>query len=215
METLTTINLLPNISARMAREMEMSTQNSDFEVIDSVLNGNVDDFIVLANKYQTRVFSLIAKRVPVNDIEDVAQESFIRAFKNLKTFSQKKPFENWLSIITLRTCCDYWRKSARRKEFTAPANDYENLKWLELVATDMTSEHHNNIVTNKDIKELLNWTLKKLSIEDRTLIEMIYFEGHSMKEAAEVLNWGSSKTKVRAMRARFKMRKILSKLIEA
>ena len=71
------------------------------------------------------------------------------------------------------------------------------------------------VVRDKDTKELLNWTLEKLSVEDRTLIEMIYFEGHSMKEAAEVLNWGSSKTKVRAMRARSKMRKILTKLIEA
>ena len=192
----------------------MADQNPDHKIIGSVLNGNVDDFIVLVNKYQTRVFSLIAKRVPVNDVEDVAQEAFMRSFKNLKTFSQKKPFENWLSIITLRTCCDYWRKNGRRKEFTAPASDSEHLKWLELVATSMASEQHKNSLANKDMKELLNWTLKKLSIEDRTLIEMIYFEGHSMKEAAEVLSWGSSKTKVRAMRARSKMRKILTKLIE-
>ena len=207
--------MINTIATILIRKVEMADQNPDLKVIDSVLNGNVDDFIVLVNKYQTRVFSLIAKRVPVNDIEDVAQEAFMRSFKNLKTFSQKKPFENWLSIITLRTCCDYWRKNARRKEFTAPAADSEHTKWLELVATSMASEQHKNSLANKDMKELLNWTLEKLSIEDRTLIEMIYFEGHSMKEAAEVLNWGSSKTKVRAMRARSKMRKILTKLIEA
>lgn len=193
----------------------MSEKNPDLKVINSVLNNNVDDFIVLVNKYQTRVFSLVAKRIPANDIEDVTQEAFIRAFKNLKTFSQKKPFENWLSIITLRACCDYWRKNARSKEFTAPADNSEQLKWLELVATDMASEEHTRSINNKDIKELLNWTLKQLSIEDRSLIEMIYFEGHSIKETAEVLDWGSSKTKVRAMRARSKMRKILTKLIEA
>ena len=209
------MEMVNTIATILIRKVEMADQNPDLKIIGSVLNGNVDDFIVLVNKYQTRVFSLIAKRVPVNDVEDVAQEAFMRSFKNLKTFSQKKPFENWLSIITLRTCCDYWRKNGRRKEFTAPASDSEHLKWLELVATNMASEQHKNSVNNKDMKELLNWTLKKLSIEDRTLIEMIYFEGHSMKEAAEVLSWGSSKTKVRAMRARFKMRKILTKLIEA
>jgi RNA polymerase sigma-70 factor (ECF subfamily) len=209
------MEMVDTIATILTRKVEISDQNPDFKVVDSVLNDNVDDFIVLVNKYQTRVFSMIAKRVPVSDIEDVAQEAFIRAFKNLKTFSQKKPFENWLSIITLRTCCDYWRKNARRKEFTAPANDSAHLKWLELVATDMASEHHRNKVSNKDMRELLDWTLEKLSIEDRTLIEMIYFEGHSMKEAAEVLSWGGSKTKVRAMRARSKMRKILTKLIEA
>ncbi len=46
------------------------------------LNGNVDDFIVLVNKLpEPAFFSLIAKRVPVNDIEDVAQEAFMRSFK--------------------------------------------------------------------------------------------------------------------------------------
>jgi len=207
------MEMINTIATILTGKVKMTDQNPDLKVINSVLNNNVDDFIVLVNKYRTRVFSLIAKRIPVNDIEDVAQEAFIRAFKNLKTFSQKKPFENWLSIITLRTCCDYWRKNARRKEFTAPAVDSEHIKWLELVATGIASEQHKDTVSNKDTRELLNWTLEKLSIEDRTLIEMIYFEGHSMKEAAEVLSWGSSKTKVRAMRARFKMRKILTKLI--
>ena len=209
------MEIISTITTTRIRNVEMSDQNPDLKVINSVLNNNVDDFVVLVNKYRSKVFSLTAKRIPVNDVEDVAQEAFIRAFKNLNTFSQKKPFENWLSIITLRTCCDYWRKNSRRKEFTAPADDSAHLKWLEIVATEMSSEQYARKTNNKDIKELLNWTLEKLSIDDRTLIEMIYFEGHTIKEAAEVLEWGSSKTKVRAMRARSKMRKILSKLIEA
>lgn len=193
----------------------MAVPDPDHKIISSVLNGNVDDFIVLVNKYRARVFFLTAKRIPVNDIEDVAQETFIRAFKSLDTFSRQKPFENWLSIITLRTCCDYWRKNARQKEFTAPADDSGNLKWLELVAGRSASDEYRKNVRNEDIRELLNWTLKKLQPDDRSLVEMIYFEGHSLKEVAEVLDWGMSKTKVRAMRARSKMRRILDKLLEA
>ena len=203
------------VAATLVRKEEMSAQDPDLMVINSVLSGNINDFIVLVNKYQTRVFSLVAKRIPVNDIEDVSQEVFIRGFKNLSTFSQQKPFENWLSIIALRTCCDYWRKNSRRKELTAPAGESEQLKWLELIAVDMVSEKHRQHTAGKEMKELLNWTLGKLSAEDRILIEMIYFDGHSLKDAAEVLNWGSSKTKVRAMRARSKMRRILTQLIEA
>jgi RNA polymerase sigma-70 factor (ECF subfamily) len=197
------------------REAEMPLQDFENNVIDSVLNGNVDDFLVLVNKYQSRVYSLVAKRVPSNDIDDVAQEAFFRAFKNLKTFSRQKPFENWLSIITLRSCCDYWRKNSRQKEFTAPASETEQIKWLEFVATEATTAEYEQKSLNKDIRELLKWTLSKLSAEDRALIEIIYFEGYSIKEAAEVMKWGSSKTKVRAMRARTKMRKIISKLFEA
>ncbi len=206
------MNMINTIATPLTRKVEMPEQNIDFKVINSVLDGNIDDFTVLLNKYRTRVFTLVAKRIPTNDIEDVAQEVFVRTFKNLGTFSQKKPFENWLSIITLRTCCDYWRKNARRKELTIQSDDSEHIKWLEGIASSLSSEKHARSVKNKDIRELLNWTLGKLSIEDRTLIEMIYFEGRSLKEAAEVLEWGSSKTKVRAMRARSKMRKILSEL---
>lgn len=190
-------------------------EDPDYKVINRVLDGNVDDFLVLVNKYRARVFLLTAKRIPTGDVEDVAQEAFIRAFKSLDTFSRKKPFENWLSIITLRTCCDYWRKQARRKEFTAPADDSEQLKWLELVAGRTASDEHRKNIRHKDIRELLDWTLKKLSTDDRSLVEMIYFEERSLKEAAEVLDWGISKTKVRAMRARAKMRKILNQLLEA
>ena len=204
--------MVNTIATTLTRKAEMPEQNIDLKVINSVLDNNIDDFTVLVNKYRTRVFALVAKRIPTNDIEDVAQESFVRAFKSLDTFSRKKPFENWLSIITLRTCCDYWRKNARRKELTMQSDDPEHLKWLESIASNLASEKHARITNNKDIRELLNWTLGKLSIEDRTLIEMIYFEGRSMKEAAEVLEWGSSKTKVRAMRARSKMRKILEGL---
>ena len=206
------MEMINTIATTLKRKAEMPEQNIDIKVINSVLDNNIDDFTVLVNKYRARVFTLVAKRIPTNDIEDVAQESFVRAFKSLDSFSQKKPFENWLSIITLRTCCDYWRKNARHREFTMQSDDPEHIKWLESIASSLASEKHARSTNNKDIRELLNWTLGKLSIEDRTLIEMIYFEGRTMKEAAEVLEWGSSKTKVRAMRARSKMRKILNEL---
>jgi RNA polymerase sigma-70 factor (ECF subfamily) len=78
----------------------------------------------------------------------------------------------------------------------------------------MSSENHYDTANRKELKEILDWTLKKLSAEDRTLVEIIYFEGSSLKEAAKVLDWGLSKTKVRAMRARHKMRKILKQIIQ-
>ncbi|MDD5697603.1 MAG: RNA polymerase sigma factor [Victivallaceae bacterium] len=212
---MTAITPLPRSSAGIITETEMSALNPDTKVIISVLNGNTDDFIVLVNKYRIRILTLIAKRIPVNDIEDVAQETFIRAFKNLNSFSREKPFESWLSIITLRTCCDYWRKNSRRKEFFAPSDDPEHLKWLELIAVETAAAEHKRTVSNKEVRELLDWTLGKLSAEDRALIEMIYFEGRSIKETAAVLNWGSSNTKVRAMRARSRMRRILTRLFEA
>ena len=215
MKTFAEINKLPVI-IELEGKLEMPVENHDLKIIDSVLDGNVDDFVVLVNKHRERVFLMTAKRIPANDVEDVTQEAFIRAFKNLHTFSRRKPFVNWLSIIVLRTCCDYWRKNSKRRELTAPANNDDNgdMKWLEIIAAEASSENHAKTAKRKELRELLDWTLNKLSAEDRTLVEIIYFEGNSLKEAAEVLNWGLSKTKVRAMRARHKMRKILKQIIQ-
>jgi RNA polymerase sigma-70 factor (ECF subfamily) len=214
MKTFADINEL-SVIMEFEGKLEMPVENHDLKIIDSVLNGNVDDFVVLVNKHRERVFLMTAKRIPANDIEDVTQEAFIRAFKNLHTFSRKKPFANWLSIIVLRTCCDYWRKNSKRRELTAPAdNNNDDLKWLEIIAAEMSSENHYDTANRKELKEILDWTLKKLAAEDRTLVEIIYFEGSSLKEAAKVLDWGLSKTKVRAMRARHKMRKILKQIIQ-
>lgn len=215
MEILADIHELP-VVIESERTLKMPVENHDLKIIDSVLSGNVDDFVVLVNKHRERVFLMTAKRIPANDVEDVTQEAFIRAFKNLHTFSRRKPFINWLSIIVLRTCCDYWRKNAKRKELTAPAdkNNNNDSKWLEIIAAEVSSQNYNNTTKQRELRELLDWTLSKLSAEDRTLVEIIYFEGSSLKEAAEVLDWGLSKTKVRAMRARQKMRKILKQIIQ-
>jgi RNA polymerase sigma-70 factor (ECF subfamily) len=193
----------------------MSAVNLDIKIIDSVLNGNIDNFVVLVNRHRERVFLMTAKRVPGNDIEDVTQEVFIRAFKNLHTFSRQKPFANWLCIIVLRTCSDYWRKNYKRRELIATAycngtGNSDNIEWLGIIVNEKVCANYPKNVRQKELRELLDWTLNKLSPEDRRLIEVVYFEGLSFKEAAEKLDWRLSKTRVRAMRARHKMKKLLN-----
>ncbi|MDD5728311.1 MAG: RNA polymerase sigma factor [Victivallales bacterium] len=214
METFTDIRSLPANAAEFPKGAEIPAANPDFTVIASVLDGNVDDFAVLVSKYRMQVFMTVAKRIPVNDVEDVVQEVFIRAFKSINSFSRKNPFANWLGIITLRACCDYWRKNSKRREFTAPAASPKDSEWLELITGETASAQHRKTVNRKELRELLDWTLDKLSGEDRSLIEIIYFENGSISTAAEVLGWGISKTKVRSLRARRKMRAILKQIIQ-
>jgi DNA-directed RNA polymerase specialized sigma24 family protein len=73
--------------------------NFKSQIINSVLNGNIDNFVVLVNRHREQVFLMTAKRVPGNDIEDVTREVSIRTFKRLDTFLRKKPFGNLASGV--------------------------------------------------------------------------------------------------------------------
>ncbi|QSH41448.1 RNA polymerase sigma factor [Lentisphaerota bacterium ZTH] len=194
----------------------MPSKSADLSIVKNIINGKTEDFTELVERYSSKVFSIVGSRVPVSDIDDVAQEVFIRAFKSLKTYSGVKPFENWLAVIAIRCCCDFWRKNSRRREFYAPKDQPEvQTEWLELMSQSLSQAIHADNVRTKEAREFLKWTMNKLSLEDRTLIEMVYFEGRTLKEASEVLQWGESKTKVRAMRARNRMRDILKEITEA
>ena len=193
----------------------MSFNDPDYEIVKNILSGNKDDFERIVDKYQNKVFAMIGKRIPQNDVSDVAQEAFLRIYRGLANYIPKRPFENWMSVIILRSCYDFWRKKNRIKELTAPSFVYEkHYQWLEKISTNMSSEAFSRTSRANEAKELLDWILTKVSPNDRTLIEMIYLDGYSYKEAAEVLEWKLSKTKVRASRAKKKLREFISEYTE-
>ena len=93
-----------------------------------------------------------------------------------------------------------------------PDKNYQ--EWLEAVSSAGSVEKFEQLTTEHECRELLDMTLAQLSPEERVLIEMIYFEGWPLHEAAVTLNWGLAMTKVRAMRTRRKMRKFIESLQE-
>ena len=193
----------------------MSFNEPDYEIIENILGGNKDDFERIVDKYQSKVFAMIGKRIPQNDVSDVAQEVFLRIYRGLANYVPSHPFENWLSVIALRSCYDFWRQQSRVKELTAPNLVYEkHYQWLEKISIDMSSEAFLKVSQTNEVRELLDWILAKISPSDRILIEMIYLDGYSYKETAEVLEWKLSKTKVRALRAKKKLRKLISEYRE-
>ena len=158
---------------------------------------------------------MIGKRIPQDDVSDVAQEAFLRIYRGLANYVPKRPFENWLTVITLRSCYDFWRSKTRIKELTAPKIEHEeHYQWLEKISADMSSDVFSKVSRANEAKELLEWILAKISPNDRTLIEMIYLDGYSYKETAEVLGWKLSKAKVRALRAKKKLRELISEYTE-
>jgi RNA polymerase sigma-70 factor (ECF subfamily) len=184
-------------------------ERTEAELISAVLKGDAASFEPLVEKYSPRVFAT-ARRYARRDseVEDIAQEVWLKAFDKLKSFRGEAPFEHWLMRMTVRTCYDFLRGHQRNREssfseLSEPEND-----WLErfVAAPESASEHADAA------KLLIGRVMEKLSPSARLVITLLEIEDRSVKEIAQLTGWSVPLVKVRAFRARAEMRKILAKM---
>ena len=185
------------------------TQSSDAEIMRRVLNGDVNAFESLLIRYKDTVLKIVKKHVPYNDIEETTHNVFLRAYQSLPSFKGKSGFKQWLSSIAVRTCYDFWRKTYRSREVPMSVLTEKHQNWLEQVITEQSEQAINEKGSQNEAKELLDWALGRLSAEDRMVMELVYLEGLSGKEAADLLVWSVANVKVRCFRSRKRLEKIL------
>jgi len=188
---------------------------SDAEVVRRIIDGDVNSFEYLLNKYQDHVLRIVKKHIPYNEVEETAQDVFVRAYQALPSFKEEGSFKQWLSAIAVRTCYDFWRKQYRSREL--PMSDFSerHRDWLEKVLSNQSDRSFHEKSQAKEAGELLDWGLSKLSAKDRMILELVYLEGLSVKEAAGLLGLSVSNVKVRSFRSRKKLEKLLTGVISA
>jgi len=186
-----------------------TTQEDDAAVISRVLAGEVNDFEYLLDKYKRYVFSILQKHLPGDEVEDVAQDVFIRAYRSLPTLKNRAGFKNWLSSIAVKTTYDFWRRQYRNREVAMSTLSTENRNWLDGILADASHRSFHEVNSRKDAREVLDWALSHLPAKERMVIQLISLEGFSGKEAARLLGWSTANVKVRSFRARKKLRKLL------
>jgi RNA polymerase sigma-70 factor (ECF subfamily) len=182
---------------------------SDAEIVRQVLDGDVNAFEFILARYKVQVSRTVKKHVPEDAVEETTQESFVRAYQSLPTFKGTGDFSQWLSSIAVRTCYDYWRKAYRSREISMSELTEKHPQWLEQVISQRPQETLDELELQMEAKEILNWALGKLSAGDRMVLELVYLEGLSVQEAAELLGWSKANVKVRSFRARMKLEKLL------
>jgi len=183
---------------------------TDSELIAAVLRGDTASFEQLVVKYQPRVFATARRYARRDDeVEDVVQEVFMKAFQKLSSFRGEAPFEHWLMRLAVRTCYDFLRGHQRNREtnFTEISDDEQD--WLERHTSNPDDSDEKSV----EAKELINKVLEKLSPAARLVITLLEIEERSVKEIAELTGWSVPLVKVRAFRARAEMKKLLTKLM--
>ncbi len=202
------------ISIAVPGESMDTGERDDLDIISEVLGGDTDRFEELIDRHREHVFRIVGRRVPRDDIEEVAHDVFVRAWSSLPSFRNDSPFQWWLSKIAVRTCHDYWRERYRSKETPASSLGEDLADWLEGAAGGEPDASFNSAESRMHARDAMMKALSRLSPSDRAVIELVHLEERPVREAADLLGWTVSNVKVRAHRARKKLKKILEKMEE-
>ena len=184
-------------------------ERTEAELIAAVLKGDAASFEPLVQKYSPRVFATARRYARrESEIEDIAQEVWLKAFSKLASFRGEAPFEHWLMRMTVRTCYDFLRGHQRNRESSFSELSEPETDWLERFVADPGSAAEDADAA----KLLVGRVLEKLSPAARLVITLLEIEDRSVKEIAQLTGWSVPLVKVRAFRARGEMRKILAKM---
>ncbi len=183
------------------------TNNNDQLCIHKVINGDTNAFSFLVEKYKDMVFSLAIK-VTKNreEAEEVSQDSFIKAFKSLKSFKGDAKFSTWLYKIAYNNCMDRVKKNARRYNTDTIDEVVEN----KIQATENTMQ----TIERKERAELMNECLQELPEDERSIVWLFYYKELSLNEIIEITSLSQANLKVKLHRARKKLLSIVQEKVE-
>ena len=141
--------------------------------------------------------------------EDLAQEIFLKMFTRLDQYKGAVAFTHWVSRIAVTTCIDQLRAQKRRPEFRwADLSEKE----ADVLDSVLTSEGEVAVNDSLAARELVYKLLGQLKPEDRLVLQLLDLEQHSVAEISARTGWNPSLVKVRAFRARAKLKKLFEEL---
>ncbi|HZU25575.1 MAG TPA: sigma-70 family RNA polymerase sigma factor [Bryobacteraceae bacterium] len=186
---------------------------TDQAAAEEACRGNQQAFRVLVERHSRAVFRL-AFRMTGNeqDAEDLVQETFLRAWKQLHRFDGRAAFGSWLYRIAANCSLDLIRAKRSRRE-TQPAADEANAaNWMEAVASaDPTPER---LTHSSQIAALLPAAMQQLSAAERAAFVLRHYEGRNIEEIAQALGTGTGAAKHSVFRAVQKLRRALEPVWE-
>lgn len=172
-------------------------QKDDEELIEKAKAGDTASFEALVKKYQEKIYGL-ANYVCLglkSEADDVYQETFISAFKNITKFKGNSGFGTWLYRIAANNC---WMR--HRKNKSEKLVSLEDAHGLEDLA-------HTDEIRRKELSESVTKALSKLSVDYRLAITLADIQGLSMDESAKILKISVPAFKTRLFRARAALKK--------
>jgi len=192
----------------------MSERDADWQLVERVQRGDKRAFDLLVAKYQRKLFRLLSRliRDPA-EIEDVAQEAFIKAYRALPNFRGESAFYTWLYRIAINTAKNYLVAQGRRAP-TQTETDIEDAENFDDGDSLRTEDTPDRMLLSKQVAEAVNRAIERLPEELRTAIVLRELEGLSYDEIAESMNCPIGTVRSRIFRAREAVAEELRPILE-
>lgn len=172
----------------------------EFQLIERAKAGDDQAFQEIVRAYRRRIMGTITRLIGrPEDVEDVAQEVFLRLYDSLEQLRTAEMFEPWLYRLTVNASYDYLRRQRRRKE-----SRMADLSEEQVVLADAMASSEAGIESTRQgaIREFVSSLLSAVSEEDRILLTLKEVEGLSLKELERIYGVNENALKVRLFRAR-------------
>jgi RNA polymerase sigma-70 factor (ECF subfamily) len=172
----------------------------DFELIKRAQSGDSAAFNEVVVAYRKRILGTITRLIArPEDVEDVAQEVFLRLYFSLDQLRTAEVFEPWLYRLTVNAAYDYLRKQRRRQEYRMSDLSEQQMMMADALAGGRV-EHDER--EQRKVRESVDALLGAVSEADRILLMLKELEGLSLKELEKIYNINENALKVRLFRAR-------------
>jgi len=180
---------------------------SDEELVARSMGGDLDSFNQLVVRWERPIYALAYRVIGrEEDARDVAQETFLRAFRALSGFKGQAKFSSWLYRITLNLCRDWIRRERRTPVAQAP----EGVDLIELAGEAEPSESVEDLVSRRELSRVVARAMAALPEDQRTAIILKEYHGLTFQEIADLLDCPLSTVKTRLYQGLTVLRKHLA-----
>src|SRR5213078_4289165 len=195
------VEMPPAVAAAQGHGSKAGAAAHDRELVRRAQREDKEAFEELVRRHQHRVFAVaggILRRR--EDVEDIAQQVFVKAYFSLKRFDQRAAFTTWLYKITVNECWDLLRK--RKVRPLVYEADFSEEQTRRYQATKEQSDDAPDLVDRLDARDRVERLLGFLDERDRGMLVLKEVEGFAIEEIAEIFDLNTNTVKVRLFRAR-------------
>jgi RNA polymerase sigma-70 factor (ECF subfamily) len=182
----------------------------DTSLVQETLAGNQLSFQLLVERYQERIFGLVRHYArSAVEVEDIVQDTFIKAYRKLETFQHQSSFSTWLHRIAVNTALDFLKRSGRN-----PVHSVEDPEVVGNPATEggMSIAAPESGLEREEIARITREVLDELPEIFRTVLVLREFEDMAYQEMADLLGISIGTVESRLFRARARFKSVLVRL---
>ena len=182
---------------------------TDEELVEDVKKGNIDAFEDIVKKYENKVYGIVFHMMKnQNEVEDLAQEVFLKVYKNLDKFKGDSSLYTWIYKITVNLCLDELKKRKNIIYLDEKISVEDGEIDKELPSNERSQEE---LYEDKELKENLHRCINKLPDKQNMMIVLRDIKGFSYDEIAKITNNKIGTVKSQINRARLKLKELLDK----